>query len=114
MTEPCILICNDLALHREVLLGTLRVHRPHLRAHVVAPAEVAAVPGCADPRLVVCSDLSVVERLRPDAFILLYPGDENLAYVGIGGRLRTLFSPTVPQLLGVIDEVWPVPVHPNE
>ncbi len=113
MTDLCILICNQLNRHREVLLGALRAQRPHLRVHAVAPGEIAAGFGCSDPRLIICSDPAIIQCTRPDAFILLYGDDENRAHVGIGGALRTLFDATLPQLLSVIDEVWPAPDHPN-
>ena len=109
MSSPCILISTELNLHREVLEGVLLAHRPHLRVHVVSPANVDAWPDCGEPRLVICSDQAVIERARPFAWILLYPDGENVAHVGIGDTRRTLFDASMQDLVSVIDELWAAP-----
>ena len=113
MPAWCILISSDLNLHREVLQGVLNALRPDLPVHAVAPVDLDSLPPCRKPRLVICNDEAVIRRTQPFAWILIFPEDENLAQIGIGDVRRTLPGASMQELVGVIDEVWSLPIPAN-
>lgn len=110
MPERCILISSELNLHREVMQGVLLALRPDLPVHAIAPTDLDTMPACREPRIVICNDEDVIHRMQPFAWILLFPDDENLAKVGIGEVRRTLPGASMQELVGVIDEVWSLPL----
>jgi hypothetical protein len=106
-----MIVGTELALHREVLAGTLGHLRPGIPMHMVRPDQDDGPRPCEAPRLVIASDREMIERLQPFAWILLFPDDADLAIVSVGGNIRTIANASIEDLVAVIDEAWPSSPH---
>ncbi len=104
--SPYLLIGSELALYREVLAGVFTALRPEVPVHAVAPAELDATVLCLRPWLVICSAVSTVVEGLAHAWILIHAEGSRDATVSVGGERRTIPSPTIEELLRLVDEVW--------
>jgi hypothetical protein len=102
----CMIVGTELALHREALAGTLGQLRPEIPLHVVAPDQIDQPGSCQSPRLVIASDCGTIARLRPHAWILLFPGEADLAIASVDGHRRSIANASIEDILMVIDESW--------
>jgi hypothetical protein len=102
----CMIVGTELALHREVLAGTIGHLRPDIALHTVAPEELAQAGPCREPRLVIASDCDTIARFRPYAWILLFPGETDLAIASIEDTIRSIANASIDDILTVIDESW--------
>ena len=106
MGQYCMIVGTELALHREVLAGMIAHLRPEISLHVEGPDQLRSSTPCHAPRLVIASDCETITRIRPYAWILLFPGETDLAIAGIEDDVRPIANASIEDILTVIDESW--------
>lgn len=98
-----ILLANDPRAYREVIAAAVRELRPGHQVLALAPEELDGAVGSSPPELVLCSCLSALAKLRPLAWVLLYPGGTDQSVICIRGQEQTVIDITFDGLLAVID-----------
>jgi hypothetical protein len=94
---------NEPQLYRGALAEALRCLLPDLKVILSDPAGLDEEVGRAGA-LVVCSRLSPDIRTQALTWVLLYPGAENRAVIGIAGEERSISGFEIADLLALIAE----------
>ena len=98
------LIANEPRVYRDVVSRALRALRPLVEVGVVGPDELDEAVGRLRPHLVFCSRLSAAVERHAWAWVVLYPGGEDRAEIGAGGRTVFVANVQMDDLLSVVDE----------
>ncbi|HET8632332.1 MAG TPA: hypothetical protein VFL91_33320 [Thermomicrobiales bacterium] len=99
-----VLVANEPALYREVLVAAFAQLRPHAEVVAVEPAALDTAVRDRAPHLVICSRLSALVEASAPAWVVLYPGGEDRAVVRVGGRRTETRGLEFPGLLAVLDD----------
>ena len=97
-----VLVANEPALYRGVLLAPFTHLRLHAGGVAVDPAALDTAVRDRAPHLVICSRLSALVEASAPAWVVLYPGGEDRAVVRVGGRRTETRGLEFPGLLAVL------------
>lgn len=97
-----ILVGHEPQFYRETLATALPVLLPNAEVTLVEPAKLDEEIARGGPILVFCSVLTEKVRRQALVWVLLYPGTENLAVIGLAGQQRNIRDIGLNDLLTVI------------
>lgn len=97
-----VLVGHEPQFYRETLATALPVLLPNTEVTLVEPAKLDEEIARGGPILVFCSVLTEMVRRQALVWVLLYPGTENLAVIGLAGQQRIIPDVGLNDLLTVI------------
>jgi hypothetical protein len=100
------LLANEPRTYRVALAEALRALRPAVELVVLEPEALDAEVKRLTPQLVVCSRLTRAVRDIALAWIELYPEEENLARMSVGGQYWTIEEVELAHLLSIVDRAY--------
>jgi hypothetical protein len=104
--RPCVLVALPLRGERELLAEGLALKRPAYEVRPVAPEDLATVLEAGPPPIAVCGDRPPAGLpFRARGWVVLHPGGQNAALVGVGDAWQTLTKPALADFLTALDEL---------
>ena len=97
-----VLVGHEPQFYRETLATALPVLLPDAEVTLVEPSNLDNEIARGGPTLVFCSVLTEMVRRQALVWVLLYPGTENLAVIGLAGQQRIIPDVGLNDLLTVI------------
>ena len=98
-----ILFSNQPLAYREAMAAVVQKLRPAAEVTVGDPGNLDAEIARVQPQLVICDGLATSVRQQLCAWVVLYPGGQNVATYSIGGEERQLPGIDLSELLSVVD-----------
>ena len=106
--RPYVLVAT--AVSRDPIATALAMSRPEVAVVQVEPDALGTAVARLRPRLVIYDAPDEVVETRVGAWVLLHPGGENVAIVGLAGSRQTVRCPGLADLLAAVDAAAGTPL----
>ncbi len=99
-----VVVANELRSYREAIARAMSIARPDIEVYETEPEELNWEVARLRPDFVMCSRVTSVVELRVPVWIELYPNCQAPSRVGVRGKITTLNSVQLADLLALLDQ----------